>query len=95
LLNYLGAINDKNIINPIICHTERAGFANEKRSTTTSFHNNFPTNPKIIIAKKNASKYEIKSTYAARFSLDPELDVKPSIAALHADDKLILLYYFF
>lgn len=92
---YLGDISDKNIINPIICHTERAGFANENKSTTTSFHNILPINPKITIANKKATKNEIKLTYALRFSLESEEETKPSTAALTTVDKPIYNVFLF
>ena len=76
--------------NPIMCHTERAGFATDTSSTTTSFHNSFPTKPNINIASKKASKNATKSTYALRRSLESEEAVKPSTAALHTVAKPIL-----
>ena len=76
-----------------MCHTERAGFTHVKSSTTTSFHNSFPTNPRIIIAMIKASKNDIKSTYALRRSLESDEPANPSTAALHAFPNPILLMF--
>ena len=73
-----------------MCHTERAGFTHVKSSTTTSFHKSFPTNPRIIIAMIKASKNDMKSTYALRRSLESDVPVNPSKAALHAFPNPIL-----
>ena len=87
---YLGLIKDTKIINPIICHTLRAGFATLNSSTTTEFHKSFPTNPRITIAIKKDNKKARKSTYALRRSLESEAPANPSIAALHAELNPIL-----
>ena len=59
---YLGTTKLINNIKPRMCQTDLAVFATLNSSTITSFHKSLPTNPRIIIDSKNASRYAKKST---------------------------------
>ena len=66
---------------PRICQTDRAGLANEKRSTTTPFHRNFPRNASRNITRSRVRNRAKNSTYASRFLLTFQLSTNPSTAA--------------
>ena len=81
------------IIRPMICQKLRAGLAKLNSSTTTPFHNIFPTKAIITNAITNATRAATVSAYTSRFTVG-FVSANASTAARDAAPKQDIFYYY-